>query len=180
MAFLTEQSLRGFRSSLTVRLFEGRFDNIVTEARAADLTIFLSHSHDDRPLVEGFIALLDGLGIKLYVDWNDNDMPRVTSRETADKIKGQIQGNKLFMILATQAALTSKWVPWEIGVADKSKGENQVLIIPVADSEASFKGSEYLRLYRRVIISDEGLSAVFEPGKTKGQVLESYMQVFGR
>jgi hypothetical protein len=31
-----------------------------------------------------------------------------------------------------------------------------------------------------VVISDEGLSAVFEPGKTIGQVLERYMQLFGR
>jgi MTH538 TIR-like domain (DUF1863) len=72
-------------------------------------------------------------------------MPRETNRETADKIKNRIAELKLFMVLATASALNSRWVPWEIGVADKTKGENQVLIIPVVDSSGTFDDSEYLR-----------------------------------
>ncbi len=144
------------------------------------MTIFLSHSHHDRRIAKGIIRHLASFGITVYVDWNDSDMPRETSRETADKIKGRIAELNLFMVLATENALNSKWVPWEIGVADKTKGEKQVLIIPVADSSGQFKGSEYLRLYRRVVIADDGFSAVFVPGKfTEGRVLESYLQIFG-
>jgi hypothetical protein len=57
----------------------------LAEELEAELTVFLCHSHHDRVLVEGLIGLLDNIGIKIYVDWNDKSMPRVTNRETAEK-----------------------------------------------------------------------------------------------
>ncbi|HEV2380850.1 MAG TPA: toll/interleukin-1 receptor domain-containing protein [Terriglobia bacterium] len=142
MAYFTEQQLRDLRPA-----FGQQRRNILTEAAGADLTVFLSHSHRDRPLVEGLISVLDGIGIRLYVDWNDRDMPRVTNRETAERIKGQIRRNTLFMVLATDEALKSRWVPWEVGVADPVKGEDFILLIPVADASGTFRGNEFLQLY---------------------------------
>src|SRR5437763_1949279 len=131
MPYFSQSQLRQFaRSSAMTRksaqhLFESK--------AAADVTVFLSHSHQDRDLAKGIILHLATFGIDVYVDWNDSSMPRETNRETADKIKSRIEELNLFMILATENALQSKWVPWEVGVADKTKGEQQVLIIPVAD-----------------------------------------------
>jgi hypothetical protein len=74
--------------------------------------------------------------------------------------------------------LESKWVPWEIGVADETKGEARVLIIPVADPAGNFNGSEYLQLYRRVVVADDGEDGVFEPDQTRGYGLKAYFQKF--
>jgi len=88
---------------------------------SARLSIFLSHSHLDKKIVLGWIRDLAALGVDMYVDWNDSSMPRETNRETADKIKQRIDDVDLFVVLATNAALESKWVSWEIGIADKER-----------------------------------------------------------
>ncbi len=178
MAYFTESQLRQYAASPEM---EKRAAQHLFESKAsAEVTLFLSHSHHDHRLAKGIIRLLANLGIDVYVDWNDSDMPRETTRETAERIKARIAELSLFMVLATENALKSKWVPWEIGVADKTKGESRVLIIPVADSSGAFHGSEYLRLYRRVVIADKGETAVFEPEKTtEGWLVESYLRNFG-
>src|SRR5262249_26088431 len=122
----------------------------------ARLSVFLSHSHNDRKKVKGMIKLFASLGVDLYVDWNDSGLPRQIGRFTAEKIKNRIEELDLFMVLLTRNACKSKWVPWEIGVADQAKGEPKVLIIPVVDSSGSFYGMEFLRLYRRVTIATTG------------------------
>lgn len=178
MAYFTESQLRQFAESTLMEKRAARYN--FSSRAGANVTISLSHSHHDHKSAKGIIRLLAGFDMSVYVDWNDGDMPRETSRETADKIKSRIAELNLFMVLATENALNSKWVPWKIGVADMTKGEKQVLVIPVADSAGTFKGSEYLRLYRRIVIAVGGDSAVFEPEKTtEGRVLGSYMQSFG-
>lgn len=181
MAYFTETQLAGYASQL--RNSSTNFSNIIRAKEAtasAAATIFLSHSHKDRTLAEGLVYHLASLGIKVYVDWNDSDMPRETNRETAAKIKSTINDNGMFMVLATRNALESKWVPWEIGVADKTKGEARVLIIPVADPSGNFSGNEYLQLYRRVVIADNGEDGVFEPEKTQGEYLRTYLQQYAK
>ncbi|MEI6655807.1 MAG: toll/interleukin-1 receptor domain-containing protein [Verrucomicrobiota bacterium] len=152
-----------------------------TASSQAKLTVFLSHSHcqEDEEHVEGLIAFFETLGISVYVDWNDKQMPRITSRATAAQIKKRIKDLSIFMVLATKNALASKWVPWEIGIADQIKGEDQVMIIPVADDYGQFHGSEYLQLYQRAEIATDGTYAVFEPNMTTGGILlESQMKKF--
>lgn len=147
---------------------------------AAPLTVFLSHSHFDRVLAKGIVVHMGSLGVEVYVDWNDRNMPRETNRLTALMIKRRIREASLFVMLATKNALASRWVPWEVGVADAMKGAAQVLIIPVADSLGLFRGRDFLRLYRRVEIATDGDSAVFSPGKdTGGVALENFMEALG-
>lgn len=187
MSFLTEQQLREHQPQATTWQ-RPRYRNILTEERGADITVFLSHSHHDRPLVEGLIAILDGIGIKIYVDWNDNSMPRVTNRETAEQIKGQIRQNTLFMILATERALGSKWVPWEVGIGDQVKGEEFILLIPVADPSGQFHGNEYLQLYNHLDFGTLQFGAplrsryrvITRSQQDKGSLLEFMQSVQGR
>ena len=68
----------------------------------AQITVFLSHSHKDKELVKGFIELLSEQGFYIYVDWNDSNMPRVTSGKTAKKIKEKIKTLQLFFFLASK------------------------------------------------------------------------------
>lgn len=151
MPYLTTTDLLQYRSQ---HRFHAKA-NVVEAKERAQLTIFLSHSHKDRELVEGLVDFLDALGIKLYVDWNDKDMPRTTNRETAERIKAKIRENILFVIFATPNACASRWVPWETGMADQIKGEENILLIPVADSSGRFEGNEYLQLYKRFEMSPQ-------------------------
>jgi hypothetical protein len=164
MGYFTESMLRVYAgASLSYQE-----KTLIKESRVqAMLTIFLSHSHHDRDLVRGLINFLAKQGISVYVDWNDSSMPRITDRETADRIKAKIKENTLFMLLATNNALESRWVPWETGVADQSKGYDRILLIPVADPSGQFKGSEYLQLYRRLEPTFGDWGEVIEPGPSR-------------
>lgn len=107
-------------------------------------------------------------------------MPRVTNRETADRIKRQIEANDLFVVLATRNAIESKWVPWEVGIADQMKPEIRVSVIPVADPSGRYEGAEYLQLYRRILTTDKGGKGIFAPDATSGLTLENYLQIFAK
>src|SRR4051812_15839850 len=111
MAYLTEDQLS--RSSIDYRAFDS------TTRLRPSVTVFLSHSHKDREFVKGWIARLQREGVEIYVDWNDTALPSVTNRKTAEEIKRHIAQQQLFAVLATRNAMESKWVPWEIGVADQ-------------------------------------------------------------
>ena len=174
MAYFTESQLRAYRYSAPHQRSASR--NIKSYRSQAKVSIFLSHSHQDKDLVEGYINYLGSLGIEIYVDWQDASTPQITSGATARHIKQKIRENMLFMLLATKNAMNSKWVPWETGVADEIKGESNVFIIPVADPQGRFHGSEYLQLYRRVIIADDGNVAVFEPNEANGIYFENVLR----
>jgi len=176
MAYITENQLRDFAA----RPRYEAFSNIKTASRLANLSIFLSHSHRDKNLVEGLIVYFETLGITIYVDWNDTQMPRITNRATAERIKTNIRDLNLFIVLATRNALASKWVPWEVGVADQIKGEESILVIPVADNSGQFEGSEYLQLYRRVVPAEFGGYGVFQPAQTSGILLENHLKKFAQ
>jgi hypothetical protein len=111
----------------------------------ADISIFLSHSHKDKELVKGIINLLSYLGkFTIYVDWQDSSMPNTTNRQTAEKIKDTIKELDTFVVLATNNAVCSRWVPWEIGIADTVKSLKSILVIPICDPGEEFKGKTQL------------------------------------
>jgi len=176
MPYFTEQQLYRFADSPTL---EARAKPFLNESVAtARLSIFLSHSHNDRKKARGIIKHLASLGIDVYVDWNDDQMPRETNRVTAERIKTRIEELDLFMVLLTRNAAASRWVPWEIGVADQAKGDSKVIIIPVLDSTGRYYGMEFLRLYRRVELATSGETCVLRPGRAVGLLLEAYLERF--
>ncbi len=162
MAFLTESLLREKARNFK-RYPSASFKYLLESALEARITVFLSHSHKDKELVKGLIELLAEQGIYIYVDWNDSDMPRITSGETAKKIKERIKELQLFFFLATENGLNSKWCPWELGVADSFKRWEDILIIPVADPSGKFKGNEYLQIYRHLELTCDGKVYVVDP-----------------
>jgi len=157
MAYLTELALR--QKAVTVTFSKAA-------AYEKQVTIFLSHSHRDRELAKGFIGVLASQGIRVYVDWNDTNMPRITNGDTARKIKKQIEQMKIFAVLATKNAMGSRWVPWEIGIADQKKGEPQVMIVPVADASGSYSGNEYMQLYRHFELDTAGKGRIVKPDES--------------
>jgi hypothetical protein len=133
-------------------------------------TIFLSHSHKEKDVVEQAKLFFENLGISIYVDWADQTMPDKTDGQTAQKIKNQIITlNDKFILLATNNAITSRWCNWEIGIADPFKlAKKKMALLPLADNNGSWEGSEYLRIYPRIEegITDPNQYWVWYPDKT--------------
>lgn len=110
-------------------------------------TIFLSHSHLDKTIVNKIGLLFSKLNTELYVDWLDKTLPEETNKVTADKIKAKIQECNHFLFLATYHGLRSKWCNWELGVADSLKKSKNLAILPIESKSGNWKGNEYLQLY---------------------------------
>ena len=115
-------------------------------------SIFLSHSHNDKDVVEQAKIFFENLQISIYVDWADQTMPDQTNGLTATKIKNQIiTGNDKFILLATNNAVTSKWCNWEVGIADPFKlPHKKMALLPLADNNGVWFGNEYLQIYPRI------------------------------
>lgn len=101
-------------------------------------------------------------------------MPNETSPETAVRLKGKIDLCDRFLLLATENAIKSKWVPWELGYADKAKGIERIAIIPIADPYGRWSGSEYLALYPRVRVTQDDNLGVYEIGAQTGRYIKSW------
>ncbi|MGB4774431.1 MAG: TIR domain-containing protein [Daejeonella sp.] len=130
-------------SALTEAKNEAKFRN----ARTFEVTVFLSHKHDEVKELEDAIALLKSLGVSVYVDWLDDEMPKTTSGITATKIKKKIKENRKFIFLATEKAIASKWCNWELGYGDSIKYIDHIALLVVKDDYGSWTGSEYLQIY---------------------------------
>ncbi len=115
----------------------------------ADVTVFLSHSHKDKDLIEPAVAFLRSHGVKIYVDWMDEGMPDTVSGETAKKLKDRIKQQKKFLVLVSENSKDSRWVPWELGYADSTKGMDHIAALPVADN-SDFRHNEYLNIYPKI------------------------------
>jgi hypothetical protein len=77
---------------------------------------FLCHSHKDEALALGLQAVLRDRGFHLYIDWQDAEMPPTPNAETAARIRTRIRQCQLFLFLATQNSMNSRWCPWELGL----------------------------------------------------------------
>ena len=141
--------------------------------------VFLSHSINDADLVLGVKSLLEKRGLKVYVDWDtDANLDRNTvSPETAEILRHRMRQSASLLYLATDAASTSKWMPWELGYFDGLRS-GQVAIMPLMDDEsAKFTGQEYLGLYPKVTkdtYDDKITNDVFVEGHGRWTTLRAF------
>ena len=122
-------------------------ENRLSEREDRYKSIFLSHSHLDKTLVEKIALLFRTIDTDIYIDWMDEAMPKVTDRNTAAKIKTKIENCHRFLFLATYAGLRSKWCDWELGLAYSTKKIDELAILPIESRNGKWLGSEYLQLY---------------------------------
>lgn len=162
MAFIKEDYL--ITASEDIKLTKVADIYIVKSISEADIIIFLSHSHKDKHLALGFQNLLSQYKIKVYIDWKDSALPDKPNKLTAERIKEKIRDCDYFILLATNNSLSSKWCPWEIGIADSYKDYDSILIVPILINSDEFIRIEYLQLYKRVELIDLHKLFVLEPG----------------
>jgi len=149
--YTTKSEMRSFASNLNKAQRQSLRESA---AKAADYTTtFLSHSSKDKSLVTGAMKILSDHGAVVYIDEIDPTMPPYTSDETAAKLKDKISQTKKFVLLATENSKNSKWVPWELGIADGYKTVKNVAIFPSIEDEgdSSWTSWEYLGLYHRIV-----------------------------
>ena len=112
--------------------------------------VFLSHKHSEKGILESVVMLLNNLGVSVYLDWQDAAMPKSTSGYTARRIKSKIRQSDKFILVATEAAIASKWCNWELGYGDAKKYPDNIAILPIRQGFSHFTGSEYLAIYSRI------------------------------
>lgn len=173
--YLSESNVRAKAANLSpTHLSEARAG--LNKTASQYRTVFLSHSHHEKSIVEPVRKLLAGQGVILYVDWNDPEMPAVTSPETAQKIKERIGAADKFVMLATNTSLKSRWVPWELGIGDIKKGLSNAAVFPVTPDYGTWEGSEYVGIYSRIEQARSGKLAVFLPGQNRGITLKNWLE----
>lgn len=114
-------------------------------------TIFLSHKHSDLEDLKDIIGFLRRFyNVDVYIDSMDKGMPKETSGETALRIKNIIEKCDRFILLATDAAIESKWCNWELGYGDAHKYRDKIALFPLKEKDSSdfqYKGNEYMQIY---------------------------------
>lgn len=141
--------------SVEAHAFETR-----TSATGAD--VFLSHSSLDKEALPKAIGLLEWHGGKVYIDKVDKELPKKTSSETGVKLKERISQCPKFIVLVTANSKNSRWIPWELGIADEKKKLPNVALLPDVGNQANaeWPEQEYLGLYPRIVLNTfQGQSA---------------------
>lgn len=150
--YITKEELRKFSAKLTSQERSTLLKSVSAQRSSAGST-FLSHSSKDSDLVLGAIIVLENHGASVYIDEVDPEMPPYTTDETAALLKQRIHQSNRFVLLASKNSKESKWVPWELGVADGDKGMSNIALFPASDRsyDQDWASWEYLGLYRRIV-----------------------------
>ena len=118
-------------------------------------TVFLSHKHDELDDLKDFIGFLKkNYNVDVYIDSIDPYMPKNTSGATAARIKEIIKKCNRFILVATDAAVESKWCNWELGYGDAQKYKDKIAIVPMkkqGNYDHQYKGNEYLYIYPYIV-----------------------------
>lgn len=121
-------------------------------------TIFLSHKHSDLEDLKDIIGFLRRYyNVDVYIDSMDTEMPKETSGETAQRIKKIIVECDRFVLLATDAAIESKWCNWELGFGDAHKYRDKIALFPLKEKNSydyQYKGNEYMQIYPFIAFYD--------------------------
>lgn len=180
--YITKVELREIASRLTL-MEQANVRKSAASSTLGAAATFLSHSSKDQDLVVGAARILKGHGAMVYTDEVDPEMPPYTTMATANLLKQRIRQAKRFVLLASSNSKESRWVPWELGVADGYKGLDHIALFPAAENahERAWTSWEYLGLYRRIVWGDlqdhdEKLWMVLDERENKATPLDSWLR----
>ena len=114
--------------------------------------IFISHSTKDRSFLIELVHNINKQGKNVYVDWMEDIEALQRSKsnaQTAAVIKHRIDSSDVVLCIKTKGALSSEWVPWELGYAD-GIGKS----IFVMDIDGDVPVPAYMQLYQPVPFQD--------------------------
>lgn len=156
MGKLIEQG--SFQTYADVRLNEARSTINEYSLYTRKTTVFISHKHDELQDLKGVLGFLQKqYDVKVYIDSQDPSMPKITTATTAANLKARIKKCDKFILLATNAAIDSKWCNWELGYGDAQKFKAHIALFPLKPKgsyDYLYKGAEYLSLYPYICYED--------------------------
>lgn len=117
--------------------------------------VFLSHSSTDHESLPAVIRILENHGGSVYIDDGDPRLSGKVNPNTAKVLRDTIDRCSKLVVLVTTNTKDSRWVPWELGLGDGKKIENQIAIFPIVKDwvAENWHEQEYLGLYRRIVWS---------------------------
>lgn len=123
------------------------------EKRSPTSSTFLSHSSADDEVMPAVVLILENHGADVYLDKKDATLTGKPVREIATTLRSRITQCKKFMLFASEHIKSSKWVPWELGLADGSKRSPNVAVFPAPEKSYEYQWTEqeYLGVYDRVV-----------------------------
>lgn len=132
-------------------------------SKTSQIDVFLSHSSKDRDALDGIVKFLEKYNVNVYLDKIDETLPMTTSPETGEKLKDRIHQSRKFIVLVSENSKDSKWIPWELGIADEHKSLKNVALLPISEYYFSIKwtNQEYFGIYDRITFGD--LNGFSEP-----------------
>jgi hypothetical protein len=117
MALLTEAQARSAVRGQTREFAESELRKSAASVLTTTFDVFLSHSFLDALAIEGVKELLEGSGLRVYVDWVEDrqlDRSQVTA-ETAKLLRTRMRCSQSLIFATSRTSSNSKWMPWELG-----------------------------------------------------------------
>lgn len=116
-----------------------------------DHDVFMSHATNDSDRVRELLVAWEAEGLDVYVDFNDPVLiaaseKREMTEATAEHLRGAIIRCRIFVFVASQASVSSGWMPWELGMAHGAIGRAHICELEEG-SMKHFGKKEYLKLY---------------------------------
>lgn len=150
-SYITTEELRDIGESARTEVRS----SILKEAREISPAgaTFLSHSSKDKAELVGVIQILRNHGATVYIDKKDESLPPYTSHKTATMLRSKIEKASKFILLATPRSKNSRWVPWELGIADGLGPKDKIAIFPGVENvgDTDWTEQEYLGIYHRIV-----------------------------
>lgn len=148
MNIYSDSFFREYRRSVPEITFKAHVREAQIVSSETTFDIFLSYNINDKEVIEGVYYYLTCLGKKVYLDFIvDPTLSRSNaSAETAKKIHNRIKHSRSLVYAISCNSSESKWMPWELGVADGDS--SPCYLLPVSSAyHKDFERKEYLLLY---------------------------------
>src|SRR4051812_30000041 len=113
MAYLTQSKARAAAPYSSRSLIEAELRKSASTQQATTFDVFLSHSSLDAEIILGVKTLLEGEGLRVYVDWVEDpqlDRSHVTPA-TADLLRVRIRHSHSLVFATSETSSQSKWMP---------------------------------------------------------------------
>ena len=151
MRYFNQSDVQVFDKSIIIENY-----TIAKRASYQPFDVFLSHSSKDKNILPSVINFLSRYGVNVYIDKADEELPQITSPETGEILKNRIQEARKFIVLISENSRYSKWIPWELGIADEKKKISKITLLPTVQgiSLPNWPQQEYLGLYPRIVYSN--------------------------
>ncbi len=178
-----------FLSYGQIKTLAGQVDRVFVEGLAKRASVlddtkivFLAHSSMDEEYLKGVIKFFKDRDAPVYIDKGDKNLPVTPSPITAEILKNNINACPRFVVLVSLNSKNSKWIPWELGLADGLKRYDYVALLPITPSsdEEIWAQQEYLGLYPKIRYGQLGdyhseVWMVFNPKTNSAWLLENWL-----